>query len=300
MEEDWSAVRVHTDAQSNQLNRILQSRAFTTGKDVFFRHGEYNPSSSEGQALIAHELTHVMQQGKSGGRSPEIQRKLVIGKEEIKWLDPEFMSRVYQYINAYLGVRNHGLIWAFALYLAKLLKSTEQYEYDDIEAVFESWILGEGETIFETAITKTSEPVNILVNELNIENPGRERRANAITELDTRRRRRRGAGTVSRTSTLPPVETVETLEGKVLQMLKTGEWTYTSLREFLINVEKKMGRGSATAQRIRMECDAAYDNAVKKGHNREHLKAAPITLININNNTIKIMELKGRSIYLNA
>lgn len=59
---DFSGVKVHTDAQADQLNRSVQARAFTTGQDVFFRQGEYNPASRGGQELIAHELTHVVQQ----------------------------------------------------------------------------------------------------------------------------------------------------------------------------------------------------------------------------------------------
>ncbi|MBD2564617.1 MULTISPECIES: eCIS core domain-containing protein [Nostoc] len=59
---DFSEVKVHTDGQSDQLNRSIQARAFTTGQDVFFRSGEYNPGSRDGQELLAHELTHVVQQ----------------------------------------------------------------------------------------------------------------------------------------------------------------------------------------------------------------------------------------------
>jgi hypothetical protein len=59
---DFSQVKVHNDAVSDQLNQSIQARAFTTGQDLFFRGGEYNPSSRGGQELIAHELTHVVQQ----------------------------------------------------------------------------------------------------------------------------------------------------------------------------------------------------------------------------------------------
>ena len=59
---DFSAVRVHTNAESNTLNQKLNSRAFTTGKDIYFRQGEYNPGSSAGRELLAHEMTHVVQQ----------------------------------------------------------------------------------------------------------------------------------------------------------------------------------------------------------------------------------------------
>jgi hypothetical protein len=59
---DFSGVRVHTDARSDALNRSVGARAFTTGQDVFFKQGEYQPGNKGGQELIAHELTHVKQQ----------------------------------------------------------------------------------------------------------------------------------------------------------------------------------------------------------------------------------------------
>jgi hypothetical protein len=59
---DFGGVRVHTDQRSDSLNRALSARAFTTGQDVFFREGAYQPGSSIGRELIAHELTHVVQQ----------------------------------------------------------------------------------------------------------------------------------------------------------------------------------------------------------------------------------------------
>ncbi len=59
---DFSRVKVHTNAQSDQLNHSIQAQAFTTGRDIFFKQGAYNPQSRGGQELIAHELTHVMQQ----------------------------------------------------------------------------------------------------------------------------------------------------------------------------------------------------------------------------------------------
>ncbi|MPZ49080.1 MAG: DUF4157 domain-containing protein [Dehalococcoidia bacterium] len=61
--EDFSDVRVHTDGEADSLNHAVRAEAFTTGKDIFFRGGAYNPGSSDGQKLLAHELTHVVQQG---------------------------------------------------------------------------------------------------------------------------------------------------------------------------------------------------------------------------------------------
>ena len=55
-------VRVHTGAKADSLARSIQAKAFTTGQDVFFRQGAYEPGSRGGQELVAHELTHVVQQ----------------------------------------------------------------------------------------------------------------------------------------------------------------------------------------------------------------------------------------------
>jgi hypothetical protein len=64
---DFSRVRIHTDARADQLNRSIQAVAFATGRDLFFRREAYNPNSYDGQKLIAHELTHVLQQQAGGG-----------------------------------------------------------------------------------------------------------------------------------------------------------------------------------------------------------------------------------------
>ena len=63
--QDFSGVRVHTDSTADTLNRQLAARAFTTGSDIFFRNGEYNPDTSGGRELLVHELTHVVQQSGS-------------------------------------------------------------------------------------------------------------------------------------------------------------------------------------------------------------------------------------------
>lgn len=60
--QDFSEVRVHQDSQATVAARAVGARAFTIGNNIFFAHGEYNPHSSSGKELIAHELTHVVQQ----------------------------------------------------------------------------------------------------------------------------------------------------------------------------------------------------------------------------------------------
>lgn len=62
---DFRNVRIHDDSQSTFLNRQFNAQAFATGNDIFFNRGKYNPSTSEGKHLLAHELTHVVQQAQS-------------------------------------------------------------------------------------------------------------------------------------------------------------------------------------------------------------------------------------------
>ena len=78
---DLSGVRVHTDGEAGKLNSELDAQAFTVGNDIFFSEGKYNPGSSEGQGLLAHELTHVGQQTGFGGGAA-VQREAAAPEED--------------------------------------------------------------------------------------------------------------------------------------------------------------------------------------------------------------------------
>lgn len=60
---DFSSVRIHTDKEAAQLCEELGAQAFTYGNDIYFNEGKFNANSSEGKRLLAHELTHTLQQG---------------------------------------------------------------------------------------------------------------------------------------------------------------------------------------------------------------------------------------------
>jgi hypothetical protein len=60
--QDFSRVRVHTDAKAAESARSVNALAYTVGRDVVFGAGQYAPQTSEGQRVLAHELTHVAQQ----------------------------------------------------------------------------------------------------------------------------------------------------------------------------------------------------------------------------------------------
>lgn len=59
---DFSNVKIHTDSSAVQMSQELGAQAFTNGNDVYFNEGKYNPGSKEGKHLLAHELTHTVQQ----------------------------------------------------------------------------------------------------------------------------------------------------------------------------------------------------------------------------------------------
>ncbi|HTN47558.1 MAG TPA: DUF4157 domain-containing protein [Flavipsychrobacter sp.] len=69
---DFSQVKIHADAKAAALTEQVHAKAFTQGNDIFFNEGEYDPVSTEGKQLLAHELTHVAQQ-EAG--TPGIHRK---------------------------------------------------------------------------------------------------------------------------------------------------------------------------------------------------------------------------------
>ena len=68
---DFSRIRVHTDAKAAEAAEVMQARAFTVGSDIFFGRGTFSPASTDGRRLLAHELTHTLQQDQA---RPIVQR----------------------------------------------------------------------------------------------------------------------------------------------------------------------------------------------------------------------------------
>jgi Domain of unknown function (DUF4157) len=62
---DFSDVKIHTGEDAVQMSREMDAQAFTVGNDIYFNSGKYNPSSNSGKHLLAHELTHTIQQAGS-------------------------------------------------------------------------------------------------------------------------------------------------------------------------------------------------------------------------------------------
>jgi hypothetical protein len=73
MGADFSDVSVHTDSTADEGARSINAEAYTMGSDIAFAEGSYQPTSESGRKLLAHELTHVVQQS-SGARTQQAQR----------------------------------------------------------------------------------------------------------------------------------------------------------------------------------------------------------------------------------
>ncbi len=73
---DFSQVRIHTGQEAEQMNQGIGAQAFTHGNDIYFNHEKYHPNNTEGKHLLAHELTHTIQQ--KGAQPQNIQRKIKI------------------------------------------------------------------------------------------------------------------------------------------------------------------------------------------------------------------------------
>ncbi|MBX2926819.1 MAG: DUF4157 domain-containing protein [Saprospiraceae bacterium] len=93
---DFGGVGIHTDTEAIQMNKTLGAQAFTHGRDVYFNSGKFRPESSQGKRLLAHELTHVVQQGGGSQKVPQVQgffkklgRKI---KKAAKWVGGKVAS----------------------------------------------------------------------------------------------------------------------------------------------------------------------------------------------------------------
>lgn len=75
---NFSKVRVHTDTRAEEAAQSVNALAYTTGPNIVFGSGQYNPGSTSGQRLLAHELTHVVQQDRFG--TPTAQPKLAVSQ----------------------------------------------------------------------------------------------------------------------------------------------------------------------------------------------------------------------------
>jgi peptidoglycan hydrolase-like protein with peptidoglycan-binding domain len=77
--QDFGGVRVHNGPGAAEAARKVNAQAFTTGQDLHFAEGQYQPDTPQGQRLLAHELTHTVQQGAPSAARAASQLQRTIG-----------------------------------------------------------------------------------------------------------------------------------------------------------------------------------------------------------------------------
>jgi len=96
MGADLSAVNIHTDNHAVEMNREIGAKAFTHGNDIYFNQGQYNPLSNEGKHLLAHELTHTVQQsGKINQKIQRVKKDNVIKTHFGEWYTTEYYAQSF-------------------------------------------------------------------------------------------------------------------------------------------------------------------------------------------------------------
>ncbi|MCR9082940.1 MAG: DUF4157 domain-containing protein, partial [Cyclobacteriaceae bacterium] len=99
---DFSSVKIHTGPDAAQMSSQLGAKAFTHGNDIYFNEGKFQPGTSEGKHLLAHELTHTVQQGAAVRRSPEMNVSEAEPQvQRLPWAIREGLSRFASYIPGY-------------------------------------------------------------------------------------------------------------------------------------------------------------------------------------------------------
>ena len=106
---DFSKVRIHTGAQAASSARDVAAKAYTVRDRIVFDSGQYSPHTQEGRRLLAHELTHVVQQmgGSNAAQAPKaprpVQRKVVRNKAEMEAKDRAAFLKSHKWINPALA-----------------------------------------------------------------------------------------------------------------------------------------------------------------------------------------------------
>lgn len=119
---NFSNVKIHTDSNAVQMNRELNAHAFTYGSDIYFNRGKFNPENSSGKHLLAHELTHVIQQkkinniqGKIIQCTPNPQTKKVPKKIDTIDVKPTSQVNLIRAEDVSNIIASHLQVWYFAM-----------------------------------------------------------------------------------------------------------------------------------------------------------------------------------------
>jgi hypothetical protein len=139
--QDFSNVRIHTDSKASESAKAINAKAYTSGKDIVFDNGQYDPSVESGKKLLAHELVHVVQQSGSVQRKEGPDSAITPAVVPVKNVDDpkkdtEATQKIREklelgnYSGAFLDLNDH-LEWEGVLTKKRWLR-----KHDDIRLMF--------------------------------------------------------------------------------------------------------------------------------------------------------------------
>lgn len=124
---DLRGVEIHKDDQSDRLNDRLQARAFTSGSQIFFKQDQYRPGTPYGQKLLAHELTHVVQQDAAGVKAGEVVQRSALSDKNVTISPtgerPLIQGSYFKKIGSFFGKLAKGVKNAFRFVRNRLKQS---------------------------------------------------------------------------------------------------------------------------------------------------------------------------------
>jgi peptidoglycan hydrolase-like protein with peptidoglycan-binding domain len=103
---DFSRVRVHDGAEATHAARAIEARAYTIGNDIVFGDGELSPTTARGKKLLAHELTHVVEQSAAGSPATLMRQPIGEGEGDRK----QFRSKLFSGVAELESALNGGLV----------------------------------------------------------------------------------------------------------------------------------------------------------------------------------------------
>lgn len=130
----FAQVRAHNNLQAADIAKSINAKAFTTGKDIVFGAGQYSPETSGGKRLLAHELTHIVQQR---SRAPEdqnlnVQRKIMMASGTLglarRWHEMTKQQRLLFVQRHFSGNRNYSFARRI---IEDIAAASEQLRFDD-------------------------------------------------------------------------------------------------------------------------------------------------------------------------
>lgn len=148
---DFSDVKIHTDGEAVQLNRDLNAQAFTVGNDIYFNSGKFAPNTENGKHLLAHELTHTVQQ--QGSSMQQISRLKITPTKSFTQGPCGERSVYWNFESGVKAPKGGGYI----IQQINNLENIKDCPAEDVDFIpitptftfYEAWWVAEGDTIQE-------------------------------------------------------------------------------------------------------------------------------------------------------